>query len=148
MAFFEKDLAVKTSSIPGAGLGLFSNANIPKGSRIVEYKGKITSWHEARLDATNGYIYFIKPDYVIDARDFPKSLARYANDASGLVKAKGKTNNARFESEKLRVYLVAAKDIAAGDEIFVSYGKKYWDTVRKNLALEKQKPKNQGEDRL
>lgn len=139
MALFEKDLEVRASSIPGAGNGLFTQTDIPKGFRIVEYKGEIRTWHEARLDHTNAYIYFLKPNYVIDARNAPKSLARHCNDAEGLTRAKGKSNNAKFEADGLRVFLVALRDITAGEELFVSYGKRYWDTVRKNQQSDKKK---------
>ena len=137
MALLEKELEVKTSTIPGAGKGLFTNSFIAKGSQIVEYKGTITTWEKVKDDASNGYIYFLKPNYVIDGRDHPKSLARYANDAKGLSKTKGKANNARFLNEGLRVFLIATKDIDAGEEIFADYGRNYWQTVRKNLAIDK-----------
>lgn len=139
MALLEKELAIKTSTIHGAGKGLFTRISIAKGSRIVEYKGEVRTWDEARLDATNGYIYFLKPNYVIDARNFPKSLGRYANDAKGLVRTKDTDNNARFEPDGLRVFLVAARDIQAGEEILVPYGKSYWNTVRANNKLDKVK---------
>ena len=135
MALLEKDLEIKSSTISGAGKGLFTNTAIPKGTRIVEYKGTITTWEKVKDDPTNGYIYFLKAAYVIDGRDHPKSLARYANDAKGLTSARGKWNNAKFEADGLRVYLVAIKDIEAGEEIFVDYGRKYWDTVRKNKKM-------------
>ena len=92
MALLEKDLEIKASGLPGAGQGLFTKTAIAKGTRIVEYKGTVTTWEEAKKDATNGYIYFLKPNYVIDGRDHPKSLARYANDAAGLVRAKDNGN--------------------------------------------------------
>lgn len=139
MALLEKELEIKESGITGAGKGLFTNAFIPKGTRIVEYKGTVTTWETVRHDATNAYIYFLKPNYVIDARDHPKSLARYANDAKGLTKARDKRNNAKFEADGLRVFLVAIKDIAAGEEILVDYGRKYWDTVRMNVKMSKKK---------
>ena len=141
MALLEKELEVKASTISGAGKGLFTKVSIVKGSRIIEYKGTITTWHEARLDATNGYIYYLKPDYVIDARNHPKSLARYANDATGLTKRKNKINNAHFVADGLRVFLTALKNIEAGEEIFVSYGEKYWATVRKNIKIDKEQKK-------
>ena len=46
MAFLEKKVAVKKSILPGAGKGLFAKEMIPKGTRIVEYKGEITTWKE------------------------------------------------------------------------------------------------------
>lgn len=137
MALLEKQLEIKESSIPCAGKGLYTNAFIPKGTRIVEYKGTVTTWDAVRHDATNAYIYFLKPNYVIDARDHPKSLARYVNDAKGLMRSKERSNNARFTNDGLRVFVEAIRDIQPGEEIFVEYGKKYWDTVRKNSEIDK-----------
>ena len=136
MALLEKDLEIRTSAITGAGKGLFTKTFISKGTRIVEYKGTVTTWETVRHDATNAYIYFLKPNHVIDARDHPKSLARYANDAKGLTKARDKWNNARFEPDGLRVFLVAIKNIPAGEEILVDYGRMYWDTVRLNKKID------------
>ena len=139
MALLEKELKIRPSTIAGAGNGLFTQTFIPQGTRIVEYKGTVTTWEQVRNDPTNGYIYFLKPNYVIDAREHPKSFARYANDARGLVKIKHRSNNAKFITEGLHVFLVSVKDIEAGEEILVDYGWKYWDTVKKNMELDKKK---------
>ena len=139
MALLEKELEVKESGILDAGKGLFTTVFIPKGTRIVEYKGTITTWDAVRADPTNAYIYFLKPNYVIDAREHTKSLARYVNDAQGLVRTKDRRNNAKFTADGLRVFIEATKDIQPGEEIFVSYGRKYWDTVRKNSKIDKMK---------
>jgi uncharacterized protein len=137
MALLEKELEIKTSTIPGAGKGLFTKVSIPKGTRIVEYKGTVTTWDVVKDDPTNAYIYFVKPNHVIDAREHPKMMARYVNDAKGLVRTKTRTNNAQFKNEGLRVYIIATKDIQPGEEIFVEYGRKYWDTVRRNIEIDK-----------
>lgn len=135
MPFFEKELFIQDSGIPGAGKGLFTRADIPKGSRIIEYTGKVTSWEEAdHQDGLNAYIYFLSDDHVIDAAKRKKSLARYANDARGLKRVKGMTNNAEYVEEGTRVYIDATKKIPAGSEILVGYGKEYWDVIKKNYA--------------
>ena len=139
MALLEKELVVKPSTISGAGNGLFTKTLIPKGARILEYKGTVTTWEAVKGDATNAYIYFVKPNHVIDARNHPKSLARYINDAKGLVRVKERKNNAKFVTEGLRVYVEAIRDIGAGEEIFVEYGQQYWDTVRRNIEIDKKK---------
>jgi uncharacterized protein len=138
MALLEKELEIKPSSIPGAGKGLYTKTFIAKGTRILEYKGTITTWNAVKDDPTNAYIYYVKPNHVIDARDHPKSLARYVNDAKGLVRSKSWKNNAQFQNDGLHVYIVAVKDIKAGEEIFVEYGQKYWDTVKRNMEIDKQ----------
>ncbi len=137
MLLDENQLEVKTSTIPNSGKGLFTKTDIPKDTRIVEYTGRISSWKDAdHQDGNNPYIFYINKNHVIDGSSDPDSLGRYANDARGLTKIKGITNNAIFEKDKLRVYIKAAKKIKAGSEIFVGYGKDYWDTVRKNMAID------------
>ena len=136
----EKHLHIKVSTIPGAGKGLFTSIFIPKGTRIIEYTGKITTWKEVNSgDHFNGYVYYINRNHVIDGKDDMKSLARYANDARGITTISGVTNNSKYVEEDKRVYIVARKDIEAGAEIFVSYGKEYWDVIRFNAKLEKGK---------
>src|SRR5688572_20555745 len=120
MALLEKELEVKKSTLPGAGLGLFAKSNIGKGSRIVEYKGRRTIWKEVENDYKNGYIYTIDPQHVIDAKTYKKALARYANDARGMVRKNGTKNNARYVVDGLKVFIEAEKDIYAGSETFVS----------------------------
>lgn len=136
MALLEKDLYVSRSKIPASGKGLFTKVFIPKGTRIVEYRGKMTTWKEVNhLDGKNGYIYYIDRNHVIDARTYQKALGRYANDARGLQKQKGVSNNAVYVEDNYRVYIQATKDIAPGSEILVSYGKEYWDVIRHNMGI-------------
>jgi len=132
----EKQLIVKRSALPGSGKGLFTRKDIRKGEKIVEYKGLITTWKEVdHLEGTNGYIYYVNRNHVIDARKNVKDLARYANDARGLIKVKGLTNNSMYDTEGLKVYIVAVKNIPAGSEILVGYGKEYWDIIKENLRI-------------
>jgi SET domain-containing protein len=129
-------LQVKRSIIPGAGKGLFTKKQIKKGARISEYKGKITAWKN--MDHKNGgnpYILFVNKDHVIDAWHSKKAKARYANDAKGLKRIKGITNNAKYIHDGTRVFLEAKKNIPPGSEILVDYGKDYWDAVKYNNNL-------------
>jgi SET domain-containing protein len=132
MPLLEKQLEVKESNIPGAGKGLFTTTFIPKGTRIVEYKGRIRTWKEVENDDSNYYIFYVNENHVIDGGRTKTSLARYINDAKGLKKIKGLNNNAEFVIDGLRAFVDAKKDIPAGSEIFVGYGKEYWDIIRKN----------------
>ncbi|HVG40203.1 MAG TPA: SET domain-containing protein [Chitinophagaceae bacterium] len=137
MALLEKYLRIKKSSIPDAGKGLYTTVFIPKHTLIVEYKGRITTWKEVEYDSTNGYIYTVNTKHVIDAKRTLKALARYANDALGLTRVKGVKNNCHFLNDGLRVYIESARDIEAGEEILVDYGKKYWDVVKENIKTAK-----------
>ena len=142
MALLEKQLVVKRSTIPDSGQGLFTKKPISKGTRIVEYKGKQTTWKDVDHDnGRNGYIYYINRNHVIDAKPYTKALARYANDANGLVRVKGITNNSQYVNDGMKVYIEATKDIPAGAEILVKYGKEYWDTIRENKRPEEKERK-------
>lgn len=142
MALLEKQLVVKESTIPKSGKGLFTRKDIAKGTRIVEYKGTITTWKEVDHDeGSNGYIYYINRNHVINARPHTDYLARYANDARGIAQIKGISNNAVYKIDGLKVFIESIKEIPAGAEILVGYGKEYWDTIRHNIKLDKQKKK-------
>ena len=132
MALLEKYLEVKDSNIAGAGKGLFTTKSITKGTRIVEYKGRIRTWKEVENEDENYYIFYVTEDHVIDASSYKKSPARFINDAKGLTKMKGVINNARFVIDGSRVFVEAIRNIAEGDEIFLSYGKEYWQVIRAN----------------
>jgi uncharacterized protein len=137
MALLEKQLYVKKSTLPGAGKGLFTKVSIPKGTRIVEYRGEVLTWKEVEkmADDRNGYVFFFNNKYVIDAWNSKKELARYANDARGLVKVEGVRNNAEYVTEKKHCYIEASRDIPKGSEIFVGYGAEYWQAIRYNIRL-------------
>jgi len=138
MKLLEDQLLVKESNLPGSGKGLFTKIFIPKGTRIIEYKGKITTWKDAdHQDGANGYIYFVTKNHVVDSRPHEHELARFVNDARGLTRVKGVTNNCEYVEEGMRIYIEATKNIPAGTELFVGYGKEYWDVIRANYKLEK-----------
>ena len=81
---------------------------------------------------TSRYIFYVKRDHVIDAEPYKKAIGRFANDAVGLMRRKGINNNAYYEQDGLRIFITAKKDIEAGSEILVGYGKEYWDAMRYN----------------
>lgn len=129
-------LIVKTSALPNAGKGLFTDKPIKKGKKIIEYKGEIIDWkeYEKRVkDDKDGYLFFINKKRCIDAFATPEFKARYANDAEGLSRVKGLRNNSSYEIFGDQCYIVSERDIEAGEEIFVSYSKEYWDCIRYNI---------------
>lgn len=142
MALLEKQLFIKKSTIPNAGKGLFTKKAIPKGTRIVEYLGRRSTWKDVKdEDGRNGYIFYINRNNVIDAQNNVKAFARYANDARGLVKVKGIVNNSDYVVDGLKAYIESTKDIPAGGEILVDYGKDYWKVIRENIKLRKAEEK-------
>lgn len=136
MPLLEKQLVIKRSKIPGAGKGLFTKKFIAKGTGIVEYKGRATTWKLVQQQKQfNGYVYYINRNLVIDAKNYLKTFGRYANDAKGTSKIKGVTNNCRYVVNGQKVFIEAIKNINAGEEILVSYGKEYWDVIKHNNSV-------------
>ena len=136
MALFEKHLIVKKSGLPKAGKGLFTKIAIPKGTRVVEYKGRIQPWSEVKdEDGINGYLMYINRNVVINGLKAVKTLARYANDAGGLVRLEGIRNNSEFVSEGKRCFIEATRNIKAGEEIFAGYGREYWALMKRMMKI-------------
>ena len=129
-------LVVKKSRIKGAGMGLFTTSRIRKGDIIVEYKGVKSTWDKA-MSKYNGdikaarYIFHISDKNTVDAQFTPEALARYANDAEAPIKGVKRRfkNNAHYEVIKSVPYIVAAKNIGPGSEIFVDYSGDYWEVM-------------------
>ncbi|MBS1761367.1 MAG: SET domain-containing protein-lysine N-methyltransferase [Bacteroidetes bacterium] len=134
MTFTKSDFIIKKSTIPNAGKGLFTKKQIAKGTEILEYTGKVTSWEDAdHQNGQNLYIFYVNKNHVVDASVKGNNLARYANDADGLTKVKGLKNNSVYEIRKKRIMLIATKTIPEGGEILVEYGKDYWKTIKDHI---------------
>lgn len=77
----ENDLVARTSSIPGAGLGLFyepvSNDSvklakcIPEGSLLCYYYGHLHNFHSAKLLKDRRYLMMVKGDVLVDPGPLP-----------------------------------------------------------------------------
>ena len=128
-------LYIAESKIKGAGKGLFVNTLIKRGEKVVEYTGDIITWKECErrnnefTDGIGAYYFYINEKKCIDAQNHLDSMARYCNDANGFSKIPGLKNNARFEIIKGRVFIIASRNLKPGDEVFVAYGREYWQAL-------------------
>lgn len=117
---------VKTSKIPNSGLGLFALREFRKGDVVAPYGGEVVDLkeHHRRYGATKAdlmpYGIRVTNDAFIDGACFRGSGA-YANSNPG-------KNNAKFavNTRTRTANVVATKTIAAGNEVFVSYGSGYF----------------------
>ncbi len=131
----EKNVYAKKSQLPNAGLGLFARKNFKEGEKIVEYKGKIQTWKEAvKENWENPYLFWVTAKRVINPIKSKTAMAHYANDASGPAKVKGLKNNAEYEVEGNRCFIVATRDIKRFEEVFVNYGDEYWPAIKDQMA--------------
>lgn len=121
-------LYIAGSQIPGAGDGLYTAIPIWRHEIISVFKGEILSQEEADKRAKLGFnrYYLNMPDGTIMDSMHVKCFAKFANDALGLVKSGTSPNSVITLDDDNRVCLVAIRDIRAGEEIYCSYGKKYW----------------------
>ncbi len=99
---------------------------------MLNTKAEYNRWREVKdQDGINGYLMYINRNVVINGLAAVKTLARYANDAGGLVRLEGIRNNAEFVSEGKRCFIEATRNIKAGEEILVSYGREYWSLMKR-----------------
>jgi uncharacterized protein len=128
----EQGLAVKNSTIPGAGQGLFTTKDITipankkrSGVPLIQYTGEqlTNAQHDARYgeDERGQYVLRLGPNRYIDARSTQASVARYANacDRPGHQKP----CNARFD---VGGKLVVIKKLKKGQEVLTRYGNDYF----------------------
>lgn len=130
-------LYIKDSQIPNAGKGLYTSIPIFKNEIISVFKGKLLSKAETEIREKRGedrYFIVMLDGSVMDSMKV-NCFAKYANDAEGLISI-GYTNNATITlDDDNRVCLVAICEIASGEEIFCSYGRKYWKKHGKLLSV-------------
>ncbi len=100
-----------------AGLGLFTEEEIPKGACIIEYVGRIISAAEEYTNKSK-YLFEIHARKTVDGRQ-RNNIARYINHSC--------RPNADPEIRKHRIYIMALRKIKAGEEILYNYGEEYWD---------------------
>lgn len=100
-----------------AGLGLFATQPFRKGDCIIEYTGiQLTT---AQSNKKGGrYLFIVNKHTVLDGsgRD---NLARYANHSC--------KPNSEIDVRRGKIFIVAKRRIATGEEITYDYGDEYFD---------------------
>jgi hypothetical protein len=124
----EDYLYIQKSQIENSGNGLFTAIEIYKEEIISIFKGKIITNTEAEsIVKLNEDKYFINLlDGTILDSNTVDCFAKYANDSNGFIKSKYKNNSKISLDEANNVCLIATKNIKSNEEIFCSYGKRYW----------------------
>lgn len=130
-------LYTKESQLPNAGKGLYTSIDIFKDEVISIFKGETLTHKEAALRAkkhADGYFINMLDGSILDSKHV-FCFAKYANDSQGLKKTAFPYNAEIYLDDEERVCLIALKKIKSGEEIFCSYGKKYWQKFKKNLSV-------------
>ncbi len=125
-------LYTELSQLPDAGKGLHTAIDIFKGEIIAVYKGEIITDAQAkiRIDAKIDQYFINMLDGSIMDSIKTRCMAKYANDAQGQLNSKFRNNAKITLDDRQNVCLMATRNIRTGEEIFCSYGKKYWEKHR------------------
>ncbi len=114
----KKSYAVRGSAIHGRGV--FATEVIRRGTPIIEYKGKRSSWEDAIArpdsdpdDPAHTFLFELDDGQVIDAR-IRGNAARWINHSC-------KPNCVTHEDEEGRVFIEAKRKIHPGDELTYDY---------------------------
>jgi uncharacterized protein len=128
-------LYIGESQIPGSGKGLFTSIPLYRDEVISLFKGEFLSEKEARkrtITGADGYFINMPDGTILDSNQSP-CFAKFANDASGIVKSEFKTNSKISLDEKGNVCITANRTISIDEEIFCRYGSRYWKKFAINL---------------
>ncbi len=106
-------LEVKPSPIHGAGV--FANEAFATGARVLEYTGERITKAESlrRCEAQNDFIFALDEEWDLDG-NVSWNTARFVNHSCA--------PNCDAERIEGRIWIVARRDIAAGDELTFNYG--------------------------
>lgn len=125
--YHSRGLRVLRSSIPNAGLGVYTKRAIPRGALVGEYSGELLNALDLReryppkLDPAR-YIFSTEwPDVFIDGARPDSGIERWINDGGD-----EQYQNVEARGLGARVLLYATRNIARGEELFLSYGAAYW----------------------
>ena len=99
------------------GKGLFTKSPIPKGACIIEYTGRPVSKAEQYKDEGK-YLFWTGKDTMING-NIPSNKARYINHSCSA--------NCEADGPKTRVFILALRNIKAGEELTYDYGVEYFD---------------------
>ena len=98
--------------------GLFAKKNIKKGTRIIEYKGKIITKNETEKNSKfdnnkDIYLFNLNNRYDLDG-DYSWNTARLVNHSCN--------PNCEVEGKGLKLWITSVKDIKKNDELSYDYG--------------------------
>jgi len=107
------NVVVRQSGIHGTGA--FAQRDLAKGCQVIEYVGEKISKAESarRIDADNEFIFTLDDDYDLDGK-VSWNPARFINHSCA--------PNCEAEVDGHQVWIIALRDIKAGEELSFNYG--------------------------
>lgn len=124
---------VAPSSISGAGVGVFTQVDLPAGVRVFEYKGMRV---RADTHRDHTYCYDIDGGFCLNARRrggkgrTRRWVARFVNDAINTPFSNNLAWDVVYrksaDNRHTRVFMRTTCAVPAGAELFIPYGAQYW----------------------
>jgi uncharacterized protein len=108
-------MLIEFRASPIHGTGGFATGDIPSASRIIEYVGKRIDKRESarQCQRNNPFIFFLNSEQDLDG-DVDWNPARFLNHSC--------SPNCEAELIEGRIWIIARRDIKAGEEITFNYG--------------------------
>jgi hypothetical protein len=127
---------IKKSNIPGAGLGVFAKKDIKAGEELGFYRGEWLTVDEY-VNQNRSFIYVL---------GLPNGI--YIDAEKNGYNWVSRVNTPRGTSMKTNMYwdadgrVFAKRNIKAGEELYVGYGKAYWRAYKKYTLKNKSSKRN------
>ena len=109
---------IKKTNIDRKGRGLYATKNIKKGTKIINYIGKIITKKQTEIskkydNAKPIYLFNLNNRYDLDG-DYSFNTARLINHSC--------SNNCEYDGKGLKIWVTAIRDIKKGEELTCDYG--------------------------
>lgn len=119
----DKDFEIRSSTIEGAGMGLFAKYAIKEEDTIGYYTGEIITEKEFHDPDRpfSAYVMWVSKNHIIIGEGPKSNYTRYINhddEPNAFLVTSTRWKTARIE---------ALRDIEPGEEIFFNYGEDYWE---------------------
>ena len=118
-----EDFEIRTSTIEGAGMGLFARHAIGEEDTIGYYTGEVITekeFHDPNRPFS-AYVMWVTKDHILVGEGPKANYTRYINhdaEPNAFLVVSSRWKTARFQ---------ALCDIDPGEEIFFNYGDDYWE---------------------
>lgn len=139
LKWFQRNVTVKLSSIPGGGMGLFAKEDLPKGTRLGWYRGKFMTTKQWNRCKNDKYIWLLldedDEEYYIDASELKKNnKLRYVNGC--FTPGQYASVNTEAYQKDDKIWYKTIRKIPKGMELLVDYGCDYFteDDFKKNIC--------------
>lgn len=128
-------IEIRDSTISGAGKGVFATIDIPEGTHVCEYTGKVIPTSEDFSDRSRSFAMkngntilgdnigsFINDNVQLRPLSYEETKAFFADRKL----PRYGTHNCKYFEWDGKVFVVTTRDVKKDEELFTDYGFNYW----------------------